>query len=211
MQFGFRFQILPFTTSVRFSTKTLAYLAYKAFKAFKRWRLNPFQNYRSITSFSVDWPRTIRLVYASVSILSVCAIMLQVIVIQTRWNTKRLTKEFYKQKSRGSSCDPALSVHDNVNHHQDNTRDQHVNTSLDHSWLSWCWEPNDHWVLLRNFSILWQRKKKKRRQKNKGWLGYHRYPSNNLCTSRSTLFTHQRAVLPSPPPPKSEHWHRRQK
>ena len=65
MQFGFRFQILPFTTSVRFSTKTLAYLAYKAFKAFKRWRLNPFQNYRS---FSVDWPRTIRLVYASVNI-----------------------------------------------------------------------------------------------------------------------------------------------
>ena len=87
MQFGFRFQILLFTTSERFSTKTLAYLAYKAFKAFmafKRSRLNPFQNYRSITSFSVDWPRTIRLVYASVSILSVCAIMLQVIVIQTR-------------------------------------------------------------------------------------------------------------------------------
>ena len=100
MQFGFRFQILLFTTSERFSTKTLAYLAYKAFKAFKRWRLNPFQNYRSITSFSVDWPRTIRLVYASISILSVCAIMLQMIVIQTHWNTKRLTKEFYGQKSR---------------------------------------------------------------------------------------------------------------
>ena len=88
MQFGFRFQILLFTISVRFSTKTLAYLAYKAYKAckafmaFKRSRLNPFQNYRSITSFSVDWPRTIRLVYASVSILSVGAIMLQVIVIQ---------------------------------------------------------------------------------------------------------------------------------
>ena len=32
------------------------------------------------------------------------------------------------QKSRGWSCDPALSVHDNVNHHQDNTRDQHANT-----------------------------------------------------------------------------------
>ena len=59
--------------------------------------------------------------------------MLQVIVIQTRWNTKRLTEEFYKKKSRGSSCDTALSVHDNVNHHQDNTRDQHVNISLDHS------------------------------------------------------------------------------
>ena len=88
MQFGFRFQNLLFTTSVRFSTKTLAYLAYKAYKAFKafiafkRSRLNPFQNYRSITSFSVNWPRTIRLV--SVSILSVCAIMFQVMVIQTR-------------------------------------------------------------------------------------------------------------------------------
>ena len=29
---------------------------------------------------------------------------------------------------RGSSCDPALSVHDNVNHHQDNKRDQPENT-----------------------------------------------------------------------------------
>ena len=27
----------------------------------------------------------------------------------------------------------ALSVHDNVNHHKDNMRDQHVNTSLDQS------------------------------------------------------------------------------
>ena len=57
MQFGFRFQILLFTTSERFSTKTLAYLAYKAFKAFlafKCTRLNPFQNYRSITSFLKD-------------------------------------------------------------------------------------------------------------------------------------------------------------
>ena len=70
MHFGFRFQILLFTTSVRFLTKTLAYLTYK--------------DYRSITSFSLDWPRKIRLVYASISILSVRAIMLQVIVIQTR-------------------------------------------------------------------------------------------------------------------------------
>ena len=122
MQFGFRFQILLFTTSVRFSTKTLAYLAYKAYKAFKafmafkRSRLNLVQNYRSVTSFSVDWPRTMRLVYASVSILSVCATMLQVIVIQTHWNTKRSIKDFYKQKSRDSSCDPALSVLDSVNH-----------------------------------------------------------------------------------------------
>ena len=93
MQFGFRFQILLFSTSVRFSTKTLAYLAYKAYKAYKafkafmaykRSQLNPSQNYRSRTSFSLDWPRKIRLVYTSVSILSVCAIMLQTIVIQTR-------------------------------------------------------------------------------------------------------------------------------
>ena len=33
-----------------------------------------------------------------------------------------------KQKYRSLSCDPALSVHDNVNHHQNNKRDQHVNT-----------------------------------------------------------------------------------
>ena len=36
-----------------------------------------------------------------------------------------------------SSCDPALSVHDNVNHHQDSTRDQHVNTSLDQAFYDW--------------------------------------------------------------------------
>ena len=126
MQFGFRFQILLFTTSERFSTKTLAYLAYKAFMAFKRSRLNPFQNYRSITSFSVDWPRTIRLVYASVSISSVCAIMLQVIVIRTRWNTKRPTKEFSKQKSRvrhvTRTC-PCMTTSIIIKI----TRDQHVN------------------------------------------------------------------------------------
>ena len=29
-----------------------------------------------------------------------------------------------KQKYRSLSCDPALSVHDNVNHHQNNKRDQ---------------------------------------------------------------------------------------
>ena len=95
MQFGFRFPILLFTTSVRFSTKTLAYLAYKAFKAFtafKRSRLNPFQNYRSITSLSVDWPRTIRLVYASVSILGVRAIILQVIAIQSDWQKNFMSK-----------------------------------------------------------------------------------------------------------------------
>ena len=87
MQFGSRFKNLIFSTSVRFTTKTLAYLAYNAYKAFmvfKRSRLNPFQKYRSITSFSMDWLRTIRPVYASASILSVCTIKLQVIVTQNR-------------------------------------------------------------------------------------------------------------------------------
>ena len=40
MQFGFRFQILLFSTSVRFSTKTLAYLAYLAYKAYKAYTEN---------------------------------------------------------------------------------------------------------------------------------------------------------------------------
>ena len=180
MKFGFRFQILLFTTSVRFSTKTLAYLAYKAFKAFmafKRSRLNPFQNYRSITSFSVDWPRTIRLVYASVSISSVCAIMLQVIVIQTRWNTKRPTKEFSKQKSRARhvtrTC-PCMTTSIIIKI----TRDQHVNTfTLIGSQLV-VMVLRVQWPLgtIAQFFHFVVEEKKKRRQKNKGvlWLGYHR-------------------------------------
>ena len=98
MQFGFSSKILLFSTNVRFSTKTLAYLAYKAckaymafktykaFMAFKRLRLNPFQKYRSVTSLSVDWPRTIRLVYASVSILSVCTIKLHLACSDIQWD-----------------------------------------------------------------------------------------------------------------------------
>ena len=87
--FAVWFQIsVFFSTSVRFSTKTLPYLAYKAYKAykafmaFKRSRLNPFEKYCSITPFSVDWQRTIRLLYGSVDILSVYTIKLQVIVNQ---------------------------------------------------------------------------------------------------------------------------------
>ena len=44
--------------------------------------------------------------------------------------TEWLTKEFYRQKSCGSSGDLALSMHGNINHHQDNTSDQHVNTFI---------------------------------------------------------------------------------
>ena len=204
MQFGFRFQILLFTTSERFSTTILAYLAYKAFKAFmafKHSRLNPFQNYRSITSFSVDWPRTIRLVYASVSILSVCAIMLQVIAIQTRWNTKRLKNEFHKQKSRGSSCDPALSVHDNVNH-------------IEITRVINMWTP--HWITVSCHGVEGPMTtgyycaifpfcgggKKKDDKKNKGilWLGYHRYPSNKSDANWTVTailkndFDHKRSI-----------------
>ena len=86
----FQISDFAFYNEFTFSTKTLAYLAYKtykafnAFMAFKRSRFCPIQNYRSITSFCVDWPRTIRLVYVSISILSVCPIILQMIVIQVR-------------------------------------------------------------------------------------------------------------------------------
>ena len=72
----FQISDFAFYNEFTFSTKTLAYLAYKtykafnAFMAFKRSRFCPIQNYRSITSFCVDWPRTIRLVYASISILT---------------------------------------------------------------------------------------------------------------------------------------------
>ena len=46
---------------------------------------------------------------------------------------RNLNTLIFINKISCSSCDPAPSVHDNVNHYQHNTRDQHVNTSLDHS------------------------------------------------------------------------------
>jgi len=50
---------------------------------------------RSVTSFSVDWPRTIRLVYAAVSILSVCTIKLQVACSDIRWDRWQDLKFFF--------------------------------------------------------------------------------------------------------------------
>ena len=182
----FQISDFAFYNELTFSTKTLAYLAYKtykafnAFMAFKRSRFSPFQNYRSITSFCVDWPRTIRLVYASISILSVCAIMLQMIVIQTHWNTKRLTKEFYGQKSR-------------VRHVTRPCPCMTTSIIIKIARVISMWTP--HWITVSChgvegpmtsgyycaiFPFCGGGKKKKRRQKNKGilWLGYHRYPSN---------------------------------
>ena len=86
MQFGSRFKIFLFSTSVLFSTKTLAYLSYKAYKPYKAFMA--FKAYKAYMDF-----------------------------------TRLLLDPFQYDLS----CDPALSVHDNVNHHQDNTRDQHVN------------------------------------------------------------------------------------
>ena len=66
------------------------------------------------------------------------------------------------QKSRDLSCDLALSMHDNVNRHQDNTRDQHVNTfTLIGSQLV-AMVLSAQWPLgtIAQFSILWRRKKK---------------------------------------------------
>ena len=155
MQFGFRFPILLFTTSVRFSTKTLAYLAYKAskaFTAFKRSRLNPFQNYRSITSFSVDWPRTIRLVYASVSILGVRAIILQVIAIQSDWQKNFMGKNLVvRHVTRPCPCMTTWSACVHL------IGSQFVVMVL-----------RAQWPLGTNaqFFILWRRKKKPKKQRH---------------------------------------------
>ena len=87
-----------------------------------------------------------------------------------------------QKKISCSSCDPDLSVHDNVNHHQDNT------------WSA-CEHLHPHWITVSChgvegpmtsgyycaiFPFCGGGKKKKRRQKNKGllWLDHHRYPSN---------------------------------
>ena len=177
--------------------KALAYLAYKAYKAykafmtFKRSRLNPFQKYRSITSFSVDWPPTIRLLYASLSILSVCTIKLQVIVNQNHWTSiaKTTTPEQIQngwQKSfisknlvvryvtRPCPCMPT-SIIIRITHviSMWNTLtligSQLVVMVLRVKWPLGTIAQFFHFVA----------EGKKRRQKNKGvlWLGYHRYPS----------------------------------
>ena len=151
-----------------------AYKAYKAFMAFKRSRLNPFQTYSSTTPFSVDWPRTIRLLYEeSISILSVCTIKLQVIVNQNHWTSiaKTTTPEQIQNGWQKSFIGKNLMVRQVARPCPCMTTSIIINItpvismwtlspSVDHSWLSWCWGPNGHWVLLRNFSILWGRKKK---------------------------------------------------
>ena len=81
-----------------------------------------------------------------------------------------------KRESRGSSCDLALSAHDNVNnHHQDNTRDQHVNTfTLIRSQLL-VMVLRAQWPLgtIAQFVHFVVEEKKKDDRKNKGvlWLG----------------------------------------
>ena len=72
MQFGFRFQILRFTTSVRFSTKTFAYLAYKAYKAFNAQvpRFNSkfaFPGCSGVDALAQDWRDEIKWVCPPVS------------------------------------------------------------------------------------------------------------------------------------------------
>ena len=57
-----------------------------------------FHGFQALATQSVPkLPRTIRLVYASVSILSVCAVMLRVIVIQTRWTQNDWRKSFIRK------------------------------------------------------------------------------------------------------------------
>ena len=172
-------------SSVRFSTKTLAY---KAFVAFKCSRLNPFLKYRSIISFSVDWPWTILLLYASESILSVCTIKLQVIVNkdiappspkqQSQNKYEMADKRVLWAKISWLICDPALSVRDNVNHHQGNTCEH-----LDPPWITVSCHGVEGPMTTGYYCAIFPfcgGGKIKDDKKNKGiqWLGYHRYPSN---------------------------------
>ena len=105
-----------------------------------------------------------------------------------RTNTKWLTKEFYKQKSCGSSYDSALSMCD-VNHHQDSSRDQHVNTfTLIGSQLV-VMVLRAQWPLYYRviFPLCGGGKKKKDDKKTKAffWLGYHRYPTKKPVSTVS--------------------------
>ena len=79
-----------------------------------------------------------------------------------------------------SSCDPALSVHDNVNHHQDNKRDQPENTfTLIGSQLV-VMVLRAQWPLgtiAQLFHFVAEEKKNDKKNKIVLWLGYHRYPS----------------------------------
>ena len=142
--------------------------------AFKCSRLNPFLKYHSITSFSLDWPRTILLVYASASILSVCSIKLHVIVNkdigppspkkQSQNKYEMADKRVLEAKISWFICDPALSGRDNVNHHQSNT--------CEHLYPPWITVSchgvegpmtTGHYYAI--FSILWRRKRKKTTKK----------------------------------------------
>ena len=72
-------------------------------------------------------------------------------------------------------------MHDNVSRHQDNARDQHVNTYTFIGSQLVAMILRAQWPL-GNITQFFHfvAEEKERRQKNKGvlWLGYHRHPSN---------------------------------
>ena len=181
--------------------------------AFKRSRLNPFQNYRSITSFSVDWPRTIRLVYASVSILSVCAVMLRVIVIQTRWIQNDWRKSFIRKNpvvrhvTRPCPC-MTTSIIIKI------TRvismwTLHWITVSCHGFES----PMATGYYCAIFPFSGGGKKKKGDKKTKADWATTGIPVITCVLHALLCLPINVRFFPSPPPPKgkSEHWHRRQK
>ena len=132
MQFGFRFQILLFTTSVRFQLR--------------HW--HTWHTGHSRLSSVGDLIRS-KLPLNNIFLRGLAANNTTCVCVYKYFERlphnapddrnpitlkyKTTDKIVLWAKISCSSCDPALSVHDNVNHHQDNTRDQHVNTSLDHS------------------------------------------------------------------------------
>ena len=83
-----------------------------------------------------------------------------------------MTKELSEQKSRDSSCDPALSEHDNVNHHQDNTLDQHCEHLIGSQLVVMVLRAQLPLFTMRNFSILWRRKIKETTKKTKAFYDW---------------------------------------
>ena len=78
-----------------------------------------------------------------------------------------MTKEIYKQ-----NLSPALSVHDNVNHRQDNMHDQHVNTSTPIGSQLVIMVLRAQWPLgaIVKFSHFVAEEKKKRQQKQRRFM-----------------------------------------
>ena len=128
MQFVFRFQIFLFSIRVRFSTKTLVYLAHKTYKAFMA-----FKTYKAFMALKRSRLNPFQK-YHLITPFSV------------DWPRTRKNL-LVCHVTRPCPC-MTLSITIKITHV---TSMWIPSPSLDHSKLSWCWGPNDLWVLLHSF------------------------------------------------------------